>query len=192
MFDGHVGTVEGASDFVNLPFSFDVLSGFISRSDDVHDFSFMDLSVFEYLLIFYDITLFVHSSPTSQILDIDDDIARHDSDDDSSSASDLDPIDQRVSPATEHTKVVDFGIADQPSELKIGSDLSTDESDCLIQLLKSYLNIFAWSYEDMPGLNPSIFQHRLPLLPHARPVKQKLRLLYSRWSLQNRKRFRSS
>ncbi|RVW58067.1 hypothetical protein CK203_116566 [Vitis vinifera] len=156
LFDGHVGPVEGASDFVNLPFSFDVLSGFISRSDDVHDFSFMDLSVFEYLLIFYDITLFVHSSPTSQILDIDDDIARHDSDDDSSSASDLDPIDQRVSPATEHTKVVDFGIADQPSELKIGSDLSTDESDCLIQLLKSYLNIFAWSYEDMPGLNPSI------------------------------------
>ncbi|KAL6322859.1 hypothetical protein AAG906_020859 [Vitis piasezkii] len=183
LFDGHVGPVEGASDFVNLPFSFDVLSGFISRSDDVHDFSFMDLSVFEYLLIFYDITLFVHSSPTSQILDIDDDIARHDSDDDSSSASDLDPIDQRVSPATEHTKVVDFSTADQPSELKIRLDLSTDESDCLIQLLKSYLNIFAWSYEDMPDLNPSIVQHHLPLLPHARLVKQKLRLLHSRWSL---------
>ncbi|RVW15271.1 hypothetical protein CK203_082033 [Vitis vinifera] len=114
----------------------------------------------------------IQIAPTPEILDIDDDIARHDSDDDSSSASDLDPIDQRVSPAIEHTKVVDFGTTDQPSELKIGSKLSTDESDCLIQLLKSYLNIFAWSYEDMPGLNPSIVQHRLPLLPHARPYPE--------------------
>ena len=36
----------------------------------------------------------------------------------------------------------------------------------------------------MSGLDPSIVQHRLPLLPHARPIKQKLRRLHSRWSLQ--------
>ena len=54
-------------------------------------------------------------------------------------------------------------------------DLSTDERDSLIQLLRSYLDGFAWSYEDMLGLDPSIVQHRLPLLPHARLVKQKLR-----------------
>ncbi|KAL6322368.1 hypothetical protein AAG906_007921 [Vitis piasezkii] len=92
-----------------------------------------------------------HVSP---ILDIDDDIARHDSDDDSSSASDLDAIDQRVSPATEHTKVVDFGTANQPCELKIGSDLFTDESDCLIQLLKSYLNIFRMYPEWLANVIP--------------------------------------
>ena len=45
------------------------------------------------------ILLYMHSSPTSQIFDIDDDIAQHDLDDDSSSASDSNPIDQRVSPA---------------------------------------------------------------------------------------------
>ncbi|RVW40909.1 hypothetical protein CK203_076963 [Vitis vinifera] len=33
-----------------------------------------------------------------KIFDIDDEIAQHDSDDDSSSASDLDPIDKKVSP----------------------------------------------------------------------------------------------
>ena len=63
-------------------------------------------------------------------------------------------------------------------------DLSTDERKSLIQLLRAYLDIFAWSYEDMSGLDPSIVQHRLPLLPHARPVKQKLRRLHPRWSLQ--------
>ncbi|RVW20478.1 hypothetical protein CK203_109914 [Vitis vinifera] len=144
----------------------------------------MDLSIFEYLPVSCDIDLSAPSSPTSQIFDIDDEIAQHDSDDDSSSVSDSDPVDQRVSPAVGDTEIVDFGTADQPRELRIGSDLSTDERDSLIQLLRAYLDVFAWSYEDMPGLDPSIVQHRLPLLPHARPVKQKLRRLHPRWSLQ--------
>ena len=153
------------------PILFDVLFGFVSLSDDVHDSSFMDLSIFEYLSVSCDITLSTPSSPTSQIFDIDDEIAQHDSDDDSSSASDLRPIDQRVSPATEDTKIVDFDTTDQPRELRIRLDLSTDERDNLVQLLISYLDLLAWSYEDMPGLDPSIVQHRLPLLPHARLVK---------------------
>nr|CAN73091.1 hypothetical protein VITISV_041303 [Vitis vinifera] len=70
-----------------------------------------------------------------------------------------------------------------PRELKIGSPLSTDERDRLIHLLRSYFDVFAWSYE-MPGLDPSIVQHHSPILPHARPVKKKLRRLHPRWSLQ--------
>ncbi|KAL6349811.1 hypothetical protein AAG906_001698 [Vitis piasezkii] len=65
-------------------------------------------------------------------------------------------------------ETVDFGIEDQPRELKIGSPLSTDERDRLIHLLRSYLDVFAWTYEDMPSLDPSIVQHHLPILPHAR------------------------
>ena len=37
LFDGLVGLVEGASDIVDPPLSFDVLSGFVSRSENVHD-----------------------------------------------------------------------------------------------------------------------------------------------------------
>ena len=70
---------------------------------------------------------------------------------------------------------VGFGIENQPRELKIGSPLSTNERNRLNFLLRSYLDVFAWSYEDMSGLNPSIVQHHLPILPHAKPVKQKLR-----------------
>ena len=54
----------------------------------------------------------------------------------------------------------------------------------MIDLLKSYLDVFAWSYEDMPGLDSSIVQHHLPILPHVRPVKKKLRRLQPQWSLQ--------
>ena len=46
LFDGPVGLVEGVSDFVDPPLSFDVLSGFVSHSDDVHDSLFKDLSIF--------------------------------------------------------------------------------------------------------------------------------------------------
>ena len=77
--------------------------GFVSHSDDVHDSSFMDLSLFENLPVSYYITLSTPSSPTSQIFDIDHEIAQHDSDDDLSSNYDSDPIDQRVSPAIEDT-----------------------------------------------------------------------------------------
>ena len=121
--------------------------------------------------LFYDIVLSAPSSPTSQIFDIDDEIAQHNSDDDSSSISDSDRFDQRVSPAIGDMEIVDFGTIDQPRELRIRSDLSDDERDNLIQLLREYLDVFAWSYEDILGLDPSIVQHRLPLLPHARPVK---------------------
>ena len=142
LFDG---PVEGASNFVDPSLSFDVLLGFVSRYDNVHVSLFMDLSIFEYLHVSRDITLSTPSSHTTRIFDIDDEIAQHDSDDDSSFAFDLDPIDQRVSPTIEDIKVVDFSTTDQPRELRIRSNLSTDERDSLIQLLRSYFDLFAWS-----------------------------------------------
>ncbi|KAL6314497.1 hypothetical protein AAG906_025982 [Vitis piasezkii] len=104
---------------------------------------------------------FVDLPLSFDIFDIDDEIAQHDSNDDSSSASNSGPIDQRVSPATWDTKMVDFGIADQPRELRIGLDLSIDERDSLVQLLKSYLDVLAWSYEDMSGLDPSVVKEEI-------------------------------
>ena len=91
---------------------------------------------------------------------------------------------RKVTPIFGSTKSVDFGTFDQPGELKIGSSLSLDERSRLVNLLRSYLDVFAWSYEDMSGLDPSIVQHHRPILPHAKPIKQKLRKLHPRWSLQ--------
>ena len=171
LFEGTISPVEGASDLVDPPLSFDVLSGFVSRSDDVSVASFMDLSVFEYSPASCDSTsISAPHSPTSQIFDINDEVAWPDSDRDSSN-HDSDPVDERVSLDTGDVETVDFGTEDQPRELKIGSPLSTGERDRVIHLLRSYLDVFAWSYEDMPGLDPSIVQHHLPILPHARPVK---------------------
>ena len=94
------------------------------------------------------------------------------------SNSDLDMDDRKVTPLSGSIELIDFGASDQPGEIRIRSSLSPDKRSRLIDLLSSYLDVFAWSYEDMPGLDPSIVQHRLPILPHARPVKQKLRRLH--------------
>ena len=170
-FEDTFGFIERASDFVNPLFSFDILLGFISHSDDVYDSVSMDLSIFKYLPVSCDsICLSALHSPTPQILYIDDEIVQPNSDKDSFD-HDSDPIDEKVSPTTRDVEIVDFGTEDQPRELKIGSPLSTYERDRLIHLLRSYLDVFVWSYEDMLGLDPSIVQHHLPILPHVRPVK---------------------
>ena len=93
LFDSPIGSVEGAFDFVDPPHSFDVLSRFVSHFDDVQDSSFMDLSIYEYLPVSCDITLSAPSSPTPQIFDIDNEMTQHDSDKDSSFASNLIPVD---------------------------------------------------------------------------------------------------
>ena len=153
-----LGHVVGESDSMDLPLSFDVLSGFVSRSDDVLAFSSMDLSIFEYSLISFidDIDACAPHSPTSQIYDINDEPLQPDFDDNYWSDSDHSFIDERVSPPFDDLETVDLGIVDQLGELRIGTTLSTDERDSLLRLLRSYLDVFAWSYEDMPCLDPSI------------------------------------
>ena len=142
-FEDTFGFIEGTSDFVDPPISFDILSRFISRSDDVYDSVSMDLSIFKYLSVSCDsIYIFAPYSLTPQILDIDGEITQPDSNRDSSN-HDSDPIDERVSPATGDVETIDFGTDDQPRELKICSPLSTDENDRIIHLLKSYLDVFA-------------------------------------------------
>ena len=153
-----LGHVVGEFDFVGPPLSFDILSGFVSLSDDVLAFSSMDLSIFEYSPISFidDINACAPHSPTSQIHDIDDEPLQLDFDDSYRSNSDHSFTDDRVSPHFNDLETVDLGTADQPRELRIGTALSIDERDSLLRLLRSYLDVCAWSYEDMPGLDPSI------------------------------------
>ena len=68
-----LGHVMGESDYMGPPLSFDILSGFVSRSDNVLAFSSMDLSIFEYSHVSFidDIDACAPHSSTSQIHDID-------------------------------------------------------------------------------------------------------------------------
>ena len=175
-----LGHVVGEFDSMGPLLSFDILLGFVSYLDDVLAFSSMDLSIFEYSPVssIDDIDACAPHSPTSHIHDIDDEPLQPNFDDSYRSDSYHSFIDERVSPPFDDLETIDLGTADQPRELRISTTLFADERDSLLRLLKSYLNVFAWSYEDMPSLDPSIVQHHVPLMPHARPIKQKLKRLH--------------
>ena len=175
-------SIEGASDSMDPPLSFDTMSRFVTRFDDISNGN-NDMSIFEYLLVSQHFPLIAPPVPIAHVCDV---VDVGDTDDPlgGKSKSNSDTKDREFTPISGSTELIAFGVPDQPREIRISSSLSPDERSGLIYLLRSYLDVFAWSYENMPGLDPTIVQHHLPILPHARPVKQKLRRLHPRWSLQ--------
>jgi len=69
--------------------------------------------------------------------------------------------------------VINLGTEEDKKEIKIGASLDPTVKKQVIELLKEYVDIFAWSYRDMLGLDTDIVVHRLPLKPECPPVKQK-------------------
>ena len=147
-------SVEGASDSVDPPLSFDAMSGFVTRFDDISDGN-NDMSIFEYLLVSQHFPLIAPPAPIAHVCDVDD-VGDTDDPLGGNSGSNSDIEDRKVTPVSGSTELIDFGVPDQPKEIRIGSSLSHDERSRLIDLLRSYLDVFSWSYEDMPGLDPTI------------------------------------
>ena len=59
---------------------------------------------------------------------------------------------------------------------RIGASLPPQIKESLIQFLRSNKDVFAWSHEDMLGINPSIISNKLNVNPFLRPMKQKWRV----------------
>ena len=57
---------------------------------------------------------------------------------------------------------MNLGTEKDRKEVKIGVNLEPSVKQRLIQMLRDYVEIFAGSYEDMPGLDTDIVVHRLP------------------------------
>lgn len=50
--------------------------------------------------------------------------------------------------------------------------LTVEENKKLVNLLKQFKDFFAWSYEEMFGLNPSLICHTLNIQPGTKLVVQ--------------------
>ena len=77
---------------------------------------------------------------------------------------------KQILPHMEELEVVNLGTEDGKREVKIGTTLSAQVRQGLINLLHEYKDVFAWSYQDMPGLEESVAMHQLPIKPECRPV----------------------
>src|SRR3954467_1120276 len=87
----------------------------------------------------------------------------------------LEQEEKTIQPHEEPIEIINLGNDEEKKEVKIGVDLEDSVKQRLIQMLQDYVEIFAWSYKDMPGLDTDIVVHCLPIKEGSTPVKQKLR-----------------
>ena len=69
-------------------------------------------------------------------------------------------------------KEINLGTKDDPRPTFVSTLLTPEEEEEYIQVLSQYKDVFAWSYKEMPGLDPRIAVHRLAIKKGSRPVKQ--------------------
>ena len=67
---------------------------------------------------------------------------------------------------------VDIGDGDRPRPTFISVMLDPEYKQELVELLKEYRDCFAWKYYEMPCLDRSIVEHRLPIKPGYWPHQQ--------------------
>ena len=69
-------------------------------------------------------------------------------------------------------KEVNIGIIEDPRPVFINANLYLEEEDAYVELLEEYKDVFAWSYKEMPGLDPKVAIHHLSVRHGVRPTKQ--------------------
>jgi hypothetical protein len=67
---------------------------------------------------------------------------------------------------------IDIGLGDKPRPTFVCKKLRPYLREPMIALLKEYADCFTWDYTEMPGLDRSIVEHRLPLKSGFWPFQQ--------------------
>uniref|UniRef100_A0A2N9GF52 RNA-directed DNA polymerase n=1 Tax=Fagus sylvatica TaxID=28930 RepID=A0A2N9GF52_FAGSY len=81
--------------------------------------------------------------------------------------------------AKEELEVIDLSSnSNVHRPVSISASLSVEERTHLIELLKEYQDVFAWQYDEMPGIDPKLVAHSLNVEPGTRPVVQSMRTFH--------------
>jgi hypothetical protein len=67
---------------------------------------------------------------------------------------------------------INIGTTDDPRPIFISKHLSEENKKTYYEFLCANRDVFAWTYEEMPGLNPEVAVHRLAIQDNVAPVKQ--------------------
>ena len=73
---------------------------------------------------------------------------------------------------------INIGTKTEPKIIKIGKGTFEKERSSLINLVKEYRDVFAFTYDELKGYREDVFQHTIPLKPEfqkGKPFRQKLR-----------------
>ncbi|XP_070020741.1 uncharacterized protein [Nicotiana sylvestris] len=81
-------------------------------------------------------------------------------------------LEEGVKTTVDALKEVNFGTDEEQRPTYLSALLEVDEESTYIELLKEFRDVFAWSYKEIPGLDPKVAFHHLVVKNGARPVKQ--------------------
>ena len=90
----------------------------------------------------------------------------------------------KIEPMEPTFENINLGNDENPRLIKIGSTLNEKERKDLKKLLTEFQELFAWSYEDMPGIDPEIAQDHIDTHACMVNVKQRLRWMRTKWLLK--------
>ena len=68
---------------------------------------------------------------------------------------------KKIEPMKPTLETINLGNNENPRLNKIGSTLNEKERKDLQERLMEFQEVFAWSYEDMPGIDLEITQHHI-------------------------------
>ena len=77
-------------------------------------------------------------------------------------------------------KKINLGTLDDPRLIYVSALLTFEEEKMYIELLSEYKDVFAWSYKEMPGLDPKVATHNLAVKHGVRLIKQAQRRFRSK------------
>ncbi|XP_024035603.1 uncharacterized protein LOC112096410 [Citrus clementina] len=75
----------------------------------------------------------------------------------------------------EDLEAVSLGPENPGKTIRIGSRLKGEQKQELVKCLQAHADVFAWTHEDMPGIDPEVACHKLAVKKGARAVRQKRR-----------------
>ncbi|XP_059284790.1 uncharacterized protein LOC132038083 [Lycium ferocissimum] len=105
-------------------------------------------------------------------------------------------LEEGVKITVDSLKEVNLGTDENPRPTYLSAFLTGDEEDTYMEILKEYRDVFAWSYKEMPGLDPKVAIHH-PAVKNVKyptwissivPVKKKIakfEFVLTSWDLNN-------
>ncbi|KAM1551459.1 hypothetical protein ACFX15_042934 [Malus domestica] len=69
-------------------------------------------------------------------------------------------------------EVIDLGKEEDPRAIQISGLLEINARAKIVYLLQEFKDCFAWHYTEMPGLDSTLVEHRMPIKKGYKPVKQ--------------------
>jgi len=64
-----------------------------------------------------------------------------------------------------------IGTEVEPKIIKLSNALSDEQRKRYIELMKEFVDVFAWSYEDLKRFDIEVIQHKIPLKEGTKPFQ---------------------